>query len=98
MIKIFSIDFEFRKHTCFAIIRISRKTGATEYHVRVMNSRLDNILCGYNTFREISGKLVNDFPGDTKEQQNLRSVIYHKLEEYIKRRDTEGEFPPIFAS
>jgi len=86
MIKIFSIDFEFKKHTCFAIIRISRKTGNTESHVRIMNSRLDSQLCGYNTFREVNGKLINEMPADGSKELRLRTLIYRRLNQYIQSR------------
>jgi len=84
MIKIFSLDFEFKKLTCFAIIRVSRKTGNTEYHVRVMNSRLDSLLCGYNTFREVNGKLINEMPADGSSELRFRTMIFQRLQHYLE--------------
>ena len=84
MIKIFSLDFEFKKLTCFAIIRVSRKTGNTEYHVRVMNSRLDSLLCGYNTFKEVNGKLINEMPADGSRELRFRTLIYQRLMHYLQ--------------
>ena len=84
MIKIFSIDFEFKKLACFAIIRVSRKTGNTEYHVRVMNSRLDNLLCGYNTFKEADGRLINEMPADGSRELRFRTLIYKRLSLYLE--------------
>lgn len=84
MIKIFSLDFEFKKLTCFAIIRVSRKTGNTEYHVRVMNSRLDGLLCGYNTFKEVNGRLINEMPADGSRELRFRTMIFQRLQHYLQ--------------
>lgn len=90
MIKIFSIDFEFKKLTCFAIIRVSRKTGNTEYHVRVMNSRLDSLLCGYNTFKEVNGKLINEMPADGSRELRFRTMIYQRLSQYLQNNNNRN--------
>src|ERR1700741_3391055 len=86
MIRIFSIDFEFKKHTCFAIIRMSRKTGFPEYHVRIMNGRLDTLLCGYNTFKEVNGKLINEMPADGSKELRLRTLIFQRLRSYLSNK------------
>jgi hypothetical protein len=95
MMKIFSIEFEFKKHTCFAIIRVSRKTGATEYHVRVLNSRLDNLLFGYNTFREVNGKLINEMPADGSKELRFRTLIFQRLNDYFQNTSNAGLQPAL---
>jgi hypothetical protein len=74
MMQIISIEFEYRQSTYYALVRIKENNGCTEYHVTIMNGRLEQRLYGNHVFIEEDGQLHID-PVPEKETGLLRVAV-----------------------
>jgi hypothetical protein len=86
MIKLLSIEFEYRKTFYYALIRVKQNTYR-EYHVTVMNGALEQLLYGSHIILEVNGRLQVDLPAEHNEQGKLKLAIAHALREYLKNEN-----------
>lgn len=74
MMEIISIEFKYRHATYYALVRVKEKDDCTEYHVTVMNGRLEQRLYGNHVFVETDGQLHIE-PVPEKETGQLRVAV-----------------------
>lgn len=84
MSHLLSVAFEFRQGDYFMIVRTRKKKDSTEYHVRVMSSRLDRLLYHNHVFTEKSGLLYPAAQPVNKEQQELLAAVLEALKKHLK--------------
>lgn len=81
---IFSIEFEFKGRRYLGIVRAQEKGSSCEYHVRVMNSRLDNWLYGYHIFHLYDSRLQYDAKADDERTASLQIAVHDSLQNYLQ--------------
>jgi len=74
MMQIISIEFEYNRVTYYALVRVKEVNDCTEYHVTIMNGRLEQRLYGNHIFIENGGQLHID-PVPEKETGQLRLAV-----------------------
>ena len=92
MMKLLSIEFEYKGSFYYALIRVKDKTYR-EYHITVMNGPLEQLLFGSHIILEVNGRLQVDLPAEHNEQGKLKLAIASALREYLKNND-ELLLPP----
>jgi len=83
---IFAIEFDFRERKYSGIVRVMERETCTEYHVRVMNARLDRWLFGHHIFKWNGEDLAYDEAACTERVQHLRGVVQQALKAYLDNR------------
>lgn len=81
---LFSFGFSIRNKKYYAIVRAAEKTGCTEYHVRIMNRRLDRWLYGHHVFTASNGQvtcIASDCPDKVPE---LRTAVQAALTDRLQ--------------
>jgi hypothetical protein len=91
MIKLLSLEFEYKGAFYYALIRVKEGHGR-EYHITVMNGELERILYGNHIIPEVNGRLQVDVPAENNLQGKLKLAIAHALREYLK--NDPGMFLP----
>jgi hypothetical protein len=77
---LFSIEFEFEHKTYSGIVRIMEQSSHIEYHVRIMNGRLDKWLYNHHIFRhDADGSVTFDAFACSKRTATLRGAVYEGL-------------------
>jgi hypothetical protein len=77
---LFSVEFEFEHKTYLGIVRVMEQSSHFEYHVRIMNSRLDKWLYGHHIFRhDADGAVTFDVFDCSKRTATLRDAVYESL-------------------
>lgn len=84
---LFSIDFEFEHKTYCGIVRIMEQSTHIEYHVRIMNARLDKWLYHHHIFRhEDDGSVTYDVYDCSKRVAALRAAVHEGLKARLARQ------------
>jgi len=86
MMRLLSIEFEYRNTFYYALIRVKENTYR-EYHITVMNGTLEKLLYGSHVILEVNGRLQVDLPAEHNEQGKLKLAIARALREYLKNND-----------
>lgn len=83
---LFSFGFNIRNKQYYAIVRAAEKADCTEYHVRIMNRRLDRWLYGHHVFTASNGQvtcIASDCPDRVRE---LRIAVHTALTAWLRDR------------
>jgi hypothetical protein len=84
---LFSIEFNYKDKKYCGIVRVMEKGDSTEYHVRIMNSRLDRWLYGHHVFIGSGGQInfVDSHCPDKVVQ--LRMAVHASLITWLSNRE-----------
>jgi hypothetical protein len=88
---IFSIEFEYRNKKYSGIVRTLPKENCTEYHVRVMNARLDGWLFGHHVYTLCNGMLTAGEAMCAERTQAIRAAVYYSLQAHLLKSVTGSE-------
>ncbi|MGN6416273.1 MAG: hypothetical protein ACTHMC_02190 [Pseudobacter sp.] len=83
---IFTLDFEFQEKTYSSIVRVMYTGGLTEYHVRIMNSRLDRWLYDHHIFMESEGRLLPETVSCNQRVALLRNSVQEALHAWMQNQ------------
>lgn len=85
MSRLLSVAFEFSHGDQLMIVRTRKRTDITEYHVTVMNSRLNRLLYHNHVFTEKSGLLYPAARPTNTEQGELLAAVLEALKNHLKK-------------
>ncbi|WP_276485599.1 hypothetical protein [Paraflavitalea pollutisoli] len=95
---IFSVEFIYRDKTYCGIVRVHEGLAGREYHVRIMNNRLDNWLYGHHIFTEYNG-ILDPLTGKCPDRvQVLRASLYEALKAWLASRAVEAPPKPFWRA
>lgn len=83
MIGLLSIGFEFEGSPYSFLARTKEKENFTEYHITVMNGKLEKLLYGNHILVFKNGKILMDLPVKDDEQSKLKMTIAMALRQYL---------------
>lgn len=83
---IFAIEFEWESQQYSGIVRAHAKDDIEEYHVRIMNGRLDRLLYGHHVFRVQDGAVLQQEHSPGAHVQALHRVVRQALLAWLKNR------------
>jgi hypothetical protein len=78
-----SVEFVFDGATYHSLIRKKKKINCIEYHITVMNGKLEKLLYGNHVIKQVNGILVSDCASDDKKLVQLKQIITRALQEHI---------------
>lgn len=78
-----SVEFEFEGAKYNSLIRKKKKLNWIEYHVTVMNGKLEKLLYGNHIIKQVNGKLYDDCVSDDKKLVQLKQAITGALNKYL---------------
>jgi len=79
-----SLNFEFEGNDYFCLIRKKKKgNDIVEYHITVMNGKLERLLYGNHIITEINGQLQIDNVVQNQKQAALKLTITKALHKYL---------------
>jgi hypothetical protein len=87
IVKLLSIEFEYRDSFYYALIRV-KDNEFREYHITVMDGTLEQLLYGNHIILEVNGRLQVDLPSQRNEQGKLKLAIASALRDYLVNSDT----------
>jgi hypothetical protein len=85
------IQFNYKGHSYDAVIRIEKKTGGAEYHITVLDWKLERLLYGNHIIKESEGVLQANVSFEKKEQTELKLSIAGKLSSYLRMPCFSGD-------
>lgn len=78
-----SVQFEFEGGTYYSLIRRKKKVSGIEYHITVMNGKLEKLLYGNHIIKQVNGVLQADVSTDDKKLMQLKQIITNALQKYL---------------
>jgi hypothetical protein len=78
-----SVEFEFEGAKYSSLIRKKKKINCIEYHITVMNGKLEKLLYGNHVVKEVNGKLQEDCVSGDKKLVQLKQAITSALNNYL---------------
>jgi hypothetical protein len=85
---LFSIEFTYKEKKYSGIVRVIHKEDCTEFHVRVMNARLDRWLFGRHVYLLQGQTLIADDTMCAERVSAVRSAVYYSLQDYLRKQWT----------
>lgn len=80
----FHIGFFFQDEAYSGMVRVRYLDDITEYHVRIMNSKLDSTLFNYHVFEESDGRLIQkENVAKHLRTQTLHCAVFEALQQWL---------------
>lgn len=80
-----AIGFDFHGQHYNAAIRVIPKTDGNEFHITVLDGKLERLLYGNHIIKETAGVIQADAVWANKEQSELKLIIAAHLGKYLKK-------------
>lgn len=78
-----SVEFEFEGGKFYSLIRKKKKINCIEYHVTVMNGKLEKLLYGNHVIKQVNGALDGGCLSEDKKLVQLKQAVTKALENYL---------------
>lgn len=88
-----SVEFEFEGGKYSTLIRKKKKMSGIEYHVTIMNGKLEKLLYGNHIIKQVNGKLSDDCVSADKKLVQLKQVITRALQNYLSSQNSMEAIP-----
>src|SRR5262245_28260175 len=90
-----SVEFEFEGATYHALIQKKKKINSIEYHITVMNGKLEKLLYGNHIIKQVNGALQSDSLPEDKKVSHLKQNIMKALQDYLSAAPAQTVLPPL---
>ena len=86
-----SVEFDFKGAHYKSLIRVVDRNNCREYHIKILNRKLEKLLYGNHIVKERDGSLHADVSDEHMEQAELKLVIASELSNHLKKPCFAGE-------
>jgi hypothetical protein len=83
-----SVQFEFEGGIYYSLIRKKKKINCIEYHITIMNGKLEKMLYGNHIIKQVNGRLHADCNTEDKKLVQLKQIITQALEKYLSSENS----------
>jgi hypothetical protein len=78
-----SVEFTYEGVNYFSLIRKKKKTNCFEYHITIMNGKLEKLLYGNHIVKQINGVLESGCLSSDSKLINLKHCVTSALQQYL---------------
>lgn|SRR5690606_18304316 len=85
-----SVEFEFEGAKYYSLVRKKKLNSNIEYHVTIMDGKLEKMLYGNHIFRQVNNMLVSDKVSTDKKVGELKSTVIKALQRHLEREQPDA--------
>jgi hypothetical protein len=83
-----SVEFEYEGAKYYSLIRKKKKFNGIEYHITIMNGKLEKLLYGNHIIKQVNDTLHADCGSTDKKLVELKQCVTKALQNYLASQQT----------